>query len=89
MPTIVEYTSTKRPLNAYPARIISPPAPRACCQRGMVPISEVHVEEEWRFVYQRCPTCGFTVRHFMPVPAWIDLEGIFGINGRDGRQMAG
>lgn len=89
MPTIVEYTTAKRPLNAYPARIISPPAPRACCQGGMVPISEVHVEGEWKFFYLRCPSCGFTVRHFLPVATWIDLKEIFGVNGREDRQMAG
>lgn len=89
MPTIVEYITERRPLDAYPAWIISPPAPQACCRRQMVQISPVHGEGEWKFFYKRCPACGFTVRRFLPVPTRIDLEGIFGLDACDDLQAAG
>lgn len=89
MPTIVEYSNAKRPLNAYPARIISPPAPAACCEGDMVRISEVHAEGEGKFFYQRCPTCGFTVRRFLPVPRGIDLATLVSLEDREDRQLAG
>ena len=64
MATIVEYTSQKRTLNAYPRRIISSPFPSRCCPSATAQVGEVQEEQGWPFVYRRCAVCGFTVRRF-------------------------
>lgn len=66
--TIVEYTSSKKPLNAYPKRIISPARPQSCCAVSMVQVGKVQEDERgFRFHYRRCDLCGFALRHFSPV----------------------
>ncbi|MFQ5804047.1 MAG: hypothetical protein ACE5JQ_14230 [Candidatus Methylomirabilales bacterium] len=68
MATIVEYTSSKQSLNAYPKRIISPFRPSSCCSGHMVQVGEVQEDERGsHFCYRRCQVCGFTLRHFLPV----------------------
>lgn len=67
MASIVEYTSHKRPLNAYPERIISPPSPSLCCQTQMERVGTQEEENGWPFFYKRCRDCGYTVRHFLPM----------------------
>lgn len=64
MPTIVEYSTHKRALNAYPRRIVSSPFPNRCCASATSPVGEVQEEQGWPFVYHRCAVCGFTVRRF-------------------------
>ena len=66
MATIVEYSRQKKAINAYPARIISPPAPGDCCSSLAIQVGEVQDEQGWPFVYRRCAVCGFTVRHLAP-----------------------
>lgn len=58
----MEYSTTKRPMNQYPKRIISPPRPRPCCTNGMAALGKPRREAGWFYVYKRCRTCGFTVR---------------------------
>ncbi len=67
MPTIVEYSAVKRPLNAYPTCIISPPFPSPCCQTHMEQIGAQEEDQGWPFFYTRCRLCGYTVRQFFPV----------------------
>ncbi|MFQ5846715.1 MAG: hypothetical protein ACE5IQ_03465 [Candidatus Methylomirabilales bacterium] len=68
MKTIVEYSTSKKPLNAYPKHIISPSLPRNCCAAGMVQVGTVQEDERgFRFYYRRCRGCGFTIRYFLPV----------------------
>jgi len=68
METIVDYRSDKKPLNAYPTRIISPAHPQHCCATRMVQVGKIEEEERgFSFFYRRCQACGFTVRHFLPV----------------------
>lgn len=62
IPTIVEYSATKRPANHYPKRIVSPPRPQTCCATGMEDLGKPRREAGWFYVYKRCRTCGFTVR---------------------------
>lgn len=64
MATIVEYSTHKRAINAYPRKIISPPFPSRCCPSSTEPVGKVQEEQGWPFVYYRCKVCGFTVRHF-------------------------
>lgn len=64
MPTIVEYSTHKRVVNAYPRRIVSAPFPSRCCTSATVQVGEVQEERGWPFVYHRCAVCGFTVRRF-------------------------
>ena len=63
--TIVEYDQRSGTLNAYPDRIISPPHPSECCFSGMEQVGDVEEDGSWLFVYKRCRTCGYTVRHFL------------------------
>jgi hypothetical protein len=44
MATIVEYTFEKRPMNEYPARIVSPPRSGSCCFSDMEEIGEPLVD---------------------------------------------
>lgn len=67
METIVEYRTDKKPLNAYPKRIISPAHPQQCCATRMVQVGKAREERGFSFYYRRCQECGFTVRHFLPV----------------------
>lgn len=62
MPTIVEYSDTKAPLNAYPERIVSPIQAGPCCFTDMEKIGSPEGEERYRYQYRRCRQCGFTVR---------------------------
>ena len=73
MPTIVEYRDQEQPVNEYPARIVSPPRPSACCAGSMETLGQGQIEGLWRYVYRRCPTCGYTVRNFYAV-SWLALE---------------
>lgn len=66
MATIVEYSSRKQAVNAYPAKIVSPPAPRECCSTSTAQVGEIQEQHGWPFVYLRCGVCGYTVRHFAP-----------------------
>ncbi len=62
MPTIVEYTNRKVPLNRYPHRIISPPQSSPCCFSASEGIGPAERSDRWVYRYQRCRVCGFTVR---------------------------
>jgi hypothetical protein len=62
MPTIVEYTDTKFPVNQYPERIISPSRSGPCCLSETEEIGPVEHGDHWVYRYKRCRTCGFTVR---------------------------
>jgi len=64
--TIVEYSSQRKAINAYPAKIVSPPVPSACCEFSSDQVGGVQEESGWRFVYHRCGVCGYTVRRFAP-----------------------
>ncbi len=77
MATIVEYTTVKKPENAYPIRIVSPPSPNLCCYRHMGRIGEIETDEGRTYYYRRCRQCGYTVRHFsVPVLPERLAEGI-------------
>lgn len=68
MKTIIEYTSSKKPLNAYPKRIISPFRPQSCCSARMVQVGNVRKDQRgFPFHYRRCHVCGFTLRYFLPI----------------------
>ena len=65
MANIVEYDERRATLNAYPDRIISPPHPSECCFSSMEQVGDVEEDGSWLFIYKRCRTCGYTVRHFL------------------------
>ncbi len=67
MPTIVEYTMSQAPRNAYPDRIVSPLQAGPCCFTDMEQIGEPEVEGRWRYQYRRCRKCGYTVRAIIQV----------------------
>ncbi len=64
MDSIIEYRDDQAPANDYPRRIVSPPAPSACCVDHMERIGRPAFDASWRFFYKRCTTCGYTVRYF-------------------------
>jgi hypothetical protein len=72
MATIVEYQDQVEPVNHYPARIVSPSQPSACCTDHMETLGEGRIEGLWRFVYKRCRRCGYTVRCFYAM-SWAAL----------------
>lgn len=65
MASIVEYSCQRRPVNAYPKRIVSPISPGPCCATRMEQVGEVEEERGWPFFYKRCRVCGYTIRHFL------------------------
>lgn len=79
--TIVKYTTEKKARNAYPRRIVSPPSPSRCCATEMEQLGKIQRGGIWPYFYKRCRVCGFTVRHFLPVPT-VGLLEIF--NGEGG-----
>jgi hypothetical protein len=66
MVTIVEYSTDKHSVNAYPAKIVSPPFPSQCCRFSSEQLGGIQEEKGWPFVYQHCTVCGYTVRRFAP-----------------------
>ena len=62
--TIVQYTAAKPPFNGYPDRIVSPPRASSCCPEEMMPLGNIHWDDEQPFIYLQCRVCGQTVRHF-------------------------
>jgi hypothetical protein len=62
MPTIVEYTDSKRPKNHFPERIISPVKSGPCCFSDMEELGAPQEDGRWVFQYKRCKKCGFAVR---------------------------
>lgn len=79
MQTIVVYSSGQKPINEYPSRIVSPPAPSPCCAGHMERVGEVHVEGTNRYVYVRCSRCGFTVRQYQTGAPYLSLEEVASI----------
>ncbi|MGH7409578.1 MAG: hypothetical protein ACREJ6_00735 [Candidatus Methylomirabilis sp.] len=65
MATIVEYDERRAAVNGYPEQIISPPHPSDCCSTGVEQVGNIEEDGSWLFIYKRCRTCGYTVRHFL------------------------
>jgi hypothetical protein len=64
MHNIIEYRDDLAPSNDYPRRIVSPSAPSRCCFDHMQRIGRPAIDANWRFFYNRCSVCGYTVRFF-------------------------
>jgi hypothetical protein len=62
MPSVIEYTDKKNPLNDFPRRIISPTHSSPCCFTDMEEVGEPQTEGRWVFRHKRCRRCGFAVR---------------------------
>ena len=74
MSTIVIYSETEKPQNRYPRAIVSPPYPGPCCLEPMQQVGKEHGEEQGDYVYKRCRTCGFTVKHYVRVRS-LEFDG--------------
>jgi len=73
--SIIEFRNDIPPINQYPHRIVSPTAPSLCCAVEMARIGEVQTDATGQFYYQRCNSCGYTVRRFFgPSPARINED---------------
>lgn len=77
MATIVEYSTDKHFINAYPAKIVSPPVPSDCCSFSSVQVGEIQEQHGWPFVYLRCGVCGYTVRRFAPREELLETRRIW------------
>ncbi len=66
MATIVEYSTDRHSINAYPAKIVSPPLPSQCCRFFSEQLGGAQEENAWPFVYRQCVVCGYAVRRFAP-----------------------
>lgn len=82
MATIVEYRDQVEPVNEYPARIVSPSRPSACCAGNMETLGNGQIEGLWRYIYKRCQRCGYTVRCFYAL-SWLALEEKWAQEGPD------
>lgn len=82
MGTIVEYSTDKRFINAYPAKIVSPPFPSRCCRTSSEQVGEVQEENGWPFVYHRCGVCGYTVRRFPPREEFLETIRVWRTAGQ-------
>lgn len=72
--TIVEYSAQRKAVNAYPAKIISPPVASSCCASSTAQVGEVQDENGWPFMYYRCTVCGFALRRFAPRDALLETR---------------
>lgn len=72
MATIVEYSVEKKPMNAFPAKIVSPPFSSTCCGTLTDRVGEIQTEKGWPFLYHRCTACGYTVRRLAPAEEFLE-----------------
>ncbi len=77
MATIVEYSNQRQAVNAYPAKIVYPPAPSECCSASTVQVGEIQDQHGWPFVYFRCAMCGYTVRRLAPREELLETRRIW------------
>jgi hypothetical protein len=91
---IIVYSRELKAQNLYPRRIVSPPAPNKCCPGRMETLGRPRLDEQnRRFAYKRCKTCGFALRHFLdPVgtvltPASHDPRARKPLPGKDVRPI--
>ncbi len=75
--SIVEYSTEKTSMNAYPVKIISPPLPSQCCPSSSDQVGGIQEEKGWPFVYTRCMVCGFTMRRFAPREELLETRRIW------------
>jgi hypothetical protein len=65
--SIIRYSTSEKPYNDYPRRILSPPMPKECCtddNRELV--GNTREIDGFKFCYKICKTCGHAVRYFYP-----------------------
>jgi hypothetical protein len=64
---IIAYTADEAPSNDYPRRIVSPPAPSACCSDGnRLTVGSMREIDGFKFCYKVCEDCGHAVKYFFP-----------------------
>jgi hypothetical protein len=71
--SIIVYTSSQKPRNDYPRRIVSPPLPSACCtDANRLRIGKIHEELGRNYYYKMCKVCGHTVKYYFNLKSDLD-----------------
>lgn len=64
---IIRYSTSEKPRNEYPRRIVSPPNPGRCCvDENRVIVGTVREVDGFKYCYKICEVCGHAVRFFFP-----------------------
>ena len=66
--SIIVYTTTQKPKNNYPRRIISPPLPSECCvDANRVRVGKIYEELARHYYYKLCKKCGHAVKYYFNI----------------------
>lgn len=64
---IIRYSTTEKPRNDYPRKIVSPPHPSRCCtDENRETVGKVQEVDGFKFCYKICRVCGHAVKFFYP-----------------------
>ena len=64
---IIVYSTSEKPKNDYPKKIISPPEPSPCCtDDNRAVVGNVKEVEGFKFCYKICEECGHAVKYYFP-----------------------
>jgi len=64
---IIVYSTTEKPKNDYPKKIISPPEASPCCNEdNRLVVGQVREVEGFKFCYKICKECGHAVKYYFP-----------------------
>jgi len=64
---IIVYSTTEKPKNDYPKKIVSPPQPSDCCtDENREIVGNTKEIEGFKFCYKICQECGHAVKYYFP-----------------------
>ena len=64
---IIRYSTSEKPDNDYPRRIISPPLPAACCtDENREVVGGTREIDGFKFAYKICKVCGYALKFYVP-----------------------
>jgi hypothetical protein len=64
---IIHYSTTEKPKNDYPKKIVSPPASSSCCtDDNREIVGSMREVEGFKFCYKICTECGHAVKYYFP-----------------------
>jgi hypothetical protein len=64
---IIVYSTSEKPKNDYPKRIVSPPYPSKCCtEENREVVGSTKEIEGFKFCYKICQRCGHAVKYYFP-----------------------
>jgi len=64
---IIQYSTTEKPRNDYPKKIVSPPSASDCCtDDNREIVGNMREVEGFKFCYKICTECGHAVKYYFP-----------------------